>query len=112
AVLGTAVEPLTLAEMLHEPASTVLATIEQAVALGGLIPEGDSYAFRHELHRAAVLSTVPPAMRRALHLDAARALAATGASVADVAEHYALGAAPGNREAVEWLQRAAVALVD
>jgi DNA-binding NarL/FixJ family response regulator len=112
AILGTTVAPSTLTEMLHEPAAAVLVTLDQAVALGVLVPEADSYAFRHELHRAAVLSTVPPAMRRALHLDAARALAATGASVSDVAEHYALGAAPGNREAVEWLQRAALELVD
>jgi DNA-binding NarL/FixJ family response regulator len=112
AVLGHVVDPAVVALMLDRPAASVLAAAEEAVALGVLVAEGGSYAFRHELHRAAVLSRLPAAMRSALHLDAARVLAASGAPAIDVAEHFALGAMPGNREAVDWLHRAAVDLVD
>ena len=111
AVLGHRVSPTVLAEMLGRRAADLLALLDRACALGILVPDDDGYAFRHELHRSAVLATVTVGMRNALHLDAARALVATGAPAIEVAEHFARGASAGNRDAVDWLQRAANDLV-
>src|SRR5262249_40813592 len=51
----------------------------------------------------------PFAVRRGLHRDVGAALAAAGAPVDQVAGHIALGAEPGDAEAVVWLRRAASA---
>jgi DNA-binding CsgD family transcriptional regulator/tetratricopeptide (TPR) repeat protein len=54
-----------------------------------------------------VYSDLPLSVRQALHLQAGRALAAAEAPAAQVAAHLAVGAAPGDQEAVQWLRRAA-----
>ncbi len=67
----------------------------------------DKLRFRHDLIRDAIYEDLPLGLRRALHGEAARALAAAGRSPMDVAQQYLLGATPGDEEAVAWLRRAA-----
>ena len=112
AVLGPNIAATDLTAMTGRPAVDLLDDLEASCDAGLLVHDGDSYAFRHELHRVAVLDTVPDPIRSALHLDAARALAQIGAPVVDVAEQFARGARPGNREAVTWLERAASDVVE
>lgn len=111
AVLGNRVSATDLAAMLQVRAGDMLDHLETAVAAGVLAPERNRFAFRHELYRRAVLETLPGAARSLLHLRAARALARTGASAVEVAEHYAQGAGAPNDEATHWLQQAACDLV-
>jgi hypothetical protein len=71
--------------------------------------DGDRLAFRHDLFREALYDDLPPALRAALHRQAARALSGVGASPQHVGEHLLRGARPGDRQAVEGLHRAALA---
>ena len=89
----------------------VLADLEAAVAGGVLRASGGELTFRHDLHRAAVLATLPETGVAALHLDVARELEALGAPSLEVAEHLARGARRGNRAAVERLTSAAEEVV-
>jgi DNA-binding CsgD family transcriptional regulator len=68
--------------------------------------------FRHDLVRLTVYATMPAALRTSLHVAVARAMAAGGGAAAHVAHHLALGAAPGDLAALEWLQRGAEELAD
>jgi DNA-binding CsgD family transcriptional regulator len=112
AVIGATIAVADLAAVLGRRAVDIIPALDDATAAGILIDTGsDAIAFRHELYRDAVLATVSPAALSALHLDVARTLAARGAPALDVAEHFARGARPGNREAVDWLQRAALEVV-
>lgn len=111
AVLGLRVDPAALATVVGGLPTDLLTHVEAAAASGVLVPDGDHYVFRHNLYRAAVLSTLTRPARSLLHLHAARSLARAGAPVLDVAEHYAQGARPGDREAVRWLRDAALDIV-
>ena len=111
AVLGSRIDLPAVAALLDLRASELLEPLE-AACVAGIVSKGDvDYMFRHDLHRQAILDTMPEAMRLALHLDAARAKARMGAPAVEVAEHYALGARQGDVDAVMWLQHAAVELV-
>ena len=56
----------------------------------------------------AIYEDLPIPLRKALHRDAASALASSGADVSKVASHMLLGAEQGDLEAVRWLREAAV----
>ena len=56
------------------------------MAAGILIGSGPDLAFRHLLIQQALYESMPPALRTALHAEAARELAATGADALSVAQ--------------------------
>ena len=85
----------------------VAAHLHPAVEAAVVSGDGEALAFRHDLIREAVYDDIAPAVRRDLHVAAARALAAVGAPPLQVARHYGLGARTGDLNAVEWLERAA-----
>src|SRR5947207_4508788 len=85
--------------------------VDEAVAAGVLVARDDRMAFRHGLIRAALYEQTPPALRLALHRQAAQALARAGAGVEVVAEQLLAGGTAG--WAVDWLAGgAAAALVN
>jgi DNA-binding CsgD family transcriptional regulator len=90
ALVGAQVEPWLLAALVDDAA----AATEECVAVGALRAQGDLLAFRHELARQAILDTVAPPRRRALHALALRAMAAPPEGVPDLARlaHHADGA--------------------
>jgi DNA-binding CsgD family transcriptional regulator/tetratricopeptide (TPR) repeat protein len=90
ALVGAQVEPWLLAALVDDAAGAA----EECVALGMLRAQGDLLAFRHELARQAILDTIAPPRRRALHALALRALAAPPAGPPDLARlaHHADGA--------------------
>jgi ATP/maltotriose-dependent transcriptional regulator MalT len=90
ALVGAQAEAWLLSAMVDDAA----AATEECVALGMLRAQGDLLAFRHELARQAVLDTVGPPRRRALHALALRALAAPPTGAPDQARlaHHAEGA--------------------
>ena len=63
AVVGLRVEPWLLVNIVDAES----ATIEECIAGGMLRVQGDDYAFRHELARQAILETIPPERKMALH---------------------------------------------
>jgi DNA-binding CsgD family transcriptional regulator len=112
AVLGPTLTVADLAAVLGRRAVDVMRALDDAAAAGILTTsEPGDIAFRHELYRDAMLAGLAPPALDALHLDVARTLASAGAPALDVAEHFARGARPGNREAVTWLERAAIEVV-
>ncbi|HEY7048866.1 MAG TPA: hypothetical protein VH373_16710, partial [Jatrophihabitantaceae bacterium] len=84
--------------------STVLA---EAIAAGVLADDGTRLRFAHDLIRDAIYEDLPGSVRLALHREAGQRLANAGAAAAQVAEHLARGATPGDASAIEWLTRAA-----
>ena len=108
-VLGSAVLLDDLVAVSGRPLLDVLGAVREAVAVGVLDDEGEVLSFRHDLLRAEVYDGLAPAVRKGVHLQAARRLAERGAPAATVAHHFAHGASPGDAEAVGWLRRAAAA---
>lgn len=63
AVIGLRLEPWLLASIVGAES----ANIEECIAGGMLQVQGDNYAFRHELARQAILETISPERKLALH---------------------------------------------
>ena len=86
------------------PEAAAFARLDTALA-GRVVEWADAgYRFRHALVRDALLADLPPHRQRAIHRDAARQLAALGASDARVGFHLLRA---GDPEAVAYLLRAA-----
>lgn len=107
AVLGRSCTLAELAAVTGLDPAELVAPVTAGVVARLLDQHDDGIRFRHDLLRQAVYEQLPVAVRPAVHRSAARALAATGAHVERVAAQFALGATPGDREAVDWLERAA-----
>jgi DNA-binding CsgD family transcriptional regulator len=109
-ILGRQVFPRDVAALMGEPVGRLLGPIDEARAAEILVDAGDALAFRHDLLRQAVYEEMPRSVRQALHRDAAAMLQARDGSWASVAFHAAVGATPGDDEAVQALERAAAEL--
>ena len=105
-VLGREFMVSELAAMTGQPASQLVAPLEQALTAEVLTEAGDRLAFRHDLLRQAIYHDVPAPLRRGLHRDAATALLAQGTPVVRAATHLALGAQPGDEQAISVLTQA------
>jgi DNA-binding CsgD family transcriptional regulator/tetratricopeptide (TPR) repeat protein len=107
-VLGDAVSIRDLAVVARRDPTDVVADLTEAFR-GKLLDERDrAVVFRHQLVQQAIYEDLPTAVRKAMHRDAAGALARTGADLSMVAAHVLLGADRGDLEAVRWLRQAAV----
>jgi DNA-binding CsgD family transcriptional regulator/tetratricopeptide (TPR) repeat protein len=106
-ILGTSFSLAELSTILDRPSSALVNNIQDALRAGVLGEAGERLAFHHELVRQAVYSDLPVSVRQALHLQAGRALAAAEAPPDQVAAHLAVGAPPGDQQAIHWLRRAA-----
>ncbi len=106
-VLGSSFSVADLSLLSARPVAVLWGPLREAMAAGVLEERGDRLAFRHDVLREALYGDLPQAVRSGLHLDLGRALAATGSDPGVVAEHFVRGARRGDREAVEWLGRAA-----
>ena len=107
AVLGDAVSINDLAAVARRPATELIAGLREAFHAALLGEQGDGVVFRHQLVHDAIYHDMPLPVRRALHRDAAGALARSGAEVLQIADHLVLGAVRGDLEAVRWLRAAA-----
>jgi DNA-binding CsgD family transcriptional regulator len=86
-VFGSRFSPSDLASVSGTPMSELLPVLNDAARAGILIDDRGQLAFRHDLLRSALSDDMGIAMRQSLHLEAARSLAAAGASPLEVAHH-------------------------
>ena len=107
AVLGTEFDVAHLSVVSASSAIDLVAPLSEALAAGVLKEVGTRLAFRHDLLREALYLDLAAPLRASLHLQVGRALAAAGVNAVLVAEHLALGATPGDSQAVAWLHDAA-----
>jgi DNA-binding CsgD family transcriptional regulator/tetratricopeptide (TPR) repeat protein len=106
-LLGTAFTLHDVATVMGRNVVEIAGWLRDASLAGLITGEADRLAFRHDLIREAVYGHLPAAERRDLHRAAGSALARSGADSRQVAEQFARGARPGDREAIVWLRRAA-----
>ncbi|HEY6314839.1 MAG TPA: AAA family ATPase [Streptosporangiaceae bacterium] len=105
-VLGREFTVSELAAMTGQPASQLMSPLEHVLAAEVVTEQADRLAFRHDLFREAVYQDIPMPLRRGLHRDAATALLARRAPIVLVATHLALGAQPGDKQAISVLTQA------
>jgi DNA-binding CsgD family transcriptional regulator/tetratricopeptide (TPR) repeat protein len=105
-VLGREFTVSELAAMTGQPVGELMSPLEQALTAEVLTERADRLGFRHDLFRQGVYEDVPVSLRRGLHRDAAATLLARGAPVLRVASHLALGAQPGDEQAITVLTQA------
>jgi DNA-binding CsgD family transcriptional regulator len=106
-VLGSSFTAEELAVVTRLSAVDLLRQVAPAIDAGFLDALDDRIGFGHDLVHDAVYDDVPPSIRKAIHRQIARDLAEAGRPASSVAAHMALGADKGDREAVDWLVRAA-----
>jgi len=110
ALLGGQFAVTDLAVVLRRPVSDLAASLQEAVAANIVGGSGSELVFRHPLIRQALYESMPAALRTALHAEAARELAATGADALSVAQQLSAARRPGEGWARAWLIQAAPAL--
>jgi DNA-binding CsgD family transcriptional regulator len=110
ALLGGRFAVSDLAVVLRRPVSDLAAGLQEAVAAGIVEDSGAELAFRHPLIRQALYESMPQALRTALHAEAARELAASGADTLSIAQQLSAASRPGAGWARGWLIQAAPAL--
>lgn len=110
ALLGGRFSVTELAVLLGRPAAELVRGLQDALAAGIVVDTGNQLAFRHPLIRQALYDGMPAAVRAALHAEAARALATSGAGALRVAEQLLASGQPGDGWARGWLAGTATAL--
>jgi DNA-binding CsgD family transcriptional regulator len=110
ALLGQEFSVTDLAVVTGRAAGDLLAVIDAAQAAGVVADAGPRLGFRHGLIRQALYEGMPAALRGALHVEAARALAGAGAPPERVAVQLA-AAGPADEWVRDWLVGAAPVVV-
>jgi DNA-binding CsgD family transcriptional regulator/tetratricopeptide (TPR) repeat protein len=111
AVLGQEFSVTDLAVVTGRAAGDLLAVIDTAQATGVVADAGPRLGFRHGLIRQALYEGMPTALRTALHVQAARALAEAGAAPERVAVQLAAAEASADEWVRDWLTRVAPVVV-
>ncbi|MDP9182234.1 MAG: AAA family ATPase, partial [Actinomycetota bacterium] len=107
-VLGSTFRVADLAVVSGRSAVELTPTLQQAVAQGIIGERDERLAFRHDLVRDAIYAHIPSDVRRQLHREVGRSLAAAGVGPLVVAHHMSLAAEAKDGEAAEWLRQAAL----
>jgi hypothetical protein len=107
AVLGDDFRIDDLAALADTTAIGLIEPIGESIDAGILGDVGDRLEFRAPLIRDAVYNSIPEALRRSLHRRTRDLLERAGAPAASVVAHVLHGGRPGERDAVDWLRRAA-----
>lgn len=109
-LLGREFAVTDLAALLHRPAFELTTEVQEALDAEILTDVDSRLAFRHPLIRQALYEGMSPALRAALHRDAARTLADSNAEPLVVAQQLLVAGQPGDSWARHWLIDAAPAL--
>ena len=108
ALLGTGFETADLSVLTGRSALELLPIVMRLIHHGVFVADDGAIRFRHELIRQVLYDEVPPDLRRRVHLDVGRALAAAGRPAITAAHHLLLGAESGDVDVVPLLRQAAV----
>jgi DNA-binding CsgD family transcriptional regulator/tetratricopeptide (TPR) repeat protein len=111
AVLGHEFSVSDLQLVTGRTAGGLMEVVDAATGAGVLVDAGRRLAFRHGLIRQALCEEMPESLRDALHLQAARALAASGAAPERVAGQLMAAGEGAGGWLPDWLAAAAPALV-
>jgi DNA-binding CsgD family transcriptional regulator len=107
-VLGSSFNVVHLRLATGHATTELMPALENAVQAEVLEENEGRLVFRHDLIREAIYNNIPPSIRASLHLEVAQKLAEIEASAIQVAEHFSLGALPGDKQAIRWLHEAAM----
>lgn len=107
AIVGRPVPLKTLALHLDRPLPEVADTTERILASALLVGRADGVAFRHDLVRDVIYTSIQPSVRAALHVAVGERMLEDAVPVADVATHFLLGAQLGDIGAAGVLRSAA-----
>lgn len=110
ALLGAEFSVTELATVLHRPAGSLAAAVQEALTGGVLEPVGPRLRFRHGLLRQALQESTPEPVRAAMRLIAIRALMDVGAPAERIAELLAADPALADGWETPWVTRNAAAL--
>jgi DNA-binding CsgD family transcriptional regulator/tetratricopeptide (TPR) repeat protein len=110
ALLGGRFSVTDLSVVARRPVSALAASLQEAVTAGIVDGAGAHLAFRHPLIRQALYESMPEALRMALHGEAARELAASGADTLSVAQQLTAAGRMDAGWAKAWLLPAVPAL--
>jgi DNA-binding CsgD family transcriptional regulator len=111
ALLGGSFAVTDLAVLVRRPVSELAGGLEEAVAAGILVGSGPEMAFRHLLIQQALYESTTPAVRPALHAEAARELATDGADALSVAQQLFAAKQASKGWARSWLLENAPGLI-
>ena len=106
-VLGSSFTLTDLATASGQTAVGLVPVLREAIAAQVVVETEVGLAFRHDLIRESLYEDLPGTVRKALHAEIGRALAAAGAAAGVVAPHLVEGAEPGDVHAIDWIVRAA-----
>lgn len=110
-VLGQEFATSEASQLSGRPSAQLLPAIEESMIAGVLVDAGQQVAFRHDVFRQVLYASIPGALRRSLHAEAAVVLRRNGASATRLAHQLLIGAEAGNPEAVASLYEAVGELV-
>ncbi|KXK59669.1 hypothetical protein AWW66_22980 [Micromonospora rosaria] len=110
ALLGTEFAVTDLSVVLGRPVRQLAHELQSAVAARILASSGERMVFWHPLIRQALYDTIPLSLRRALHLDLARELAAAGTGPVSVAQQLLAAGVVESQWVPDWLETWAPAL--
>jgi DNA-binding CsgD family transcriptional regulator len=110
-VLGRAFTASEVSELSARPSAQLLSAVDEAIAAGVLVEEGDQLAFHHDVFRQVLYEAIPGSLQRSLHREAATMLRRNGASPTRQANQLVIGAEAGDLEAVSALHQAIGELV-
>jgi DNA-binding CsgD family transcriptional regulator len=111
ALLGGTFAVTDLAVLMRRRVSELSDGLQESVAAGVLMASGLDLAFRHLLIQQALYESMPPALRAALHAEAAQELAANDGDALRVAQQLLAANQPGKAWARAWLSHAAPELI-
>ncbi|MGH3787683.1 MAG: LuxR C-terminal-related transcriptional regulator [Pseudonocardiaceae bacterium] len=112
AVLGPTFTPDDVAEMIAEPAATLLPSLHEALAARFLACTAEAMTFQHDVVWQGILQSIPAPLQGALHRQAADMLLRRHGSVAQAAMHLIHGARRGDSAAIQILNKAAEATLE
>ncbi|SFS31242.1 LuxR family transcriptional regulator [Saccharopolyspora flava] len=102
ALLGPTFSVTDLRTVSERPVVALVGSVEEALTAGLLVESGSRLTFQHGLIRQALHETTPTALRLALHHQAARALASSGAPVERVGEQLMASLSVDDAEIDDW----------
>jgi DNA-binding CsgD family transcriptional regulator/tetratricopeptide (TPR) repeat protein len=110
AVLGPEFSAADLSQVSGPAAGELAAGLQQASSAGVVVEAGARLRFRHGLIHQALYESIPRALRDAMHLEAARALARAGVPADRVAAQLVPVSEIGDEWVRDWLAGAATTL--